>query len=300
MTRAPTIPPTGLVDMSGKSKAAPQGTAHSPARACVRVLARTCVCVCLHVRMHLHACIRAVCERERRNESIASPCPRQSYTRVHLRRLIARGRLPSPLPCRLGLADAADACAPFSRFAACADTLIVSGAESVPYAEGTYRKVAFGQGDHPLYQKTNASLTAVYLFYWPPTREWRIGNSHTAAAAVVRSRIDAALCPNDVVTWCAAQGTSCSGSDIYPIAVKALTLPPVWVLTDGNAAPLRTGSAATRKLLRRCAQCSARERRLARPPHALLARALAFGPRLRPTAMPYAREHTHALPRTGV
>jgi hypothetical protein len=121
---------------------------------------------------------------------------------------------------------------------------------------GTYRKMAFTQGDRPVYQKeSQASFAAlVYLFYWPLAREWRIGNSHTAAAAAVRSgAIDAALCPNEVTSWYAAQGTSWIGSNIYPITVSAPTLPPV--RADGNAAPLR--AAALRRENGSCAQMPA-------------------------------------------
>jgi hypothetical protein len=118
---------------------------------------------------------------------------------------------------------------------------------------GTYRKVAFTQGDRPVYQKTSYSLV-VYLFYWPLAREWRIGNSHTAAAASVRSGgNDAALCPNEVTSWLVAQGTSWIGSNIYPITVSAPTLPPV--RADGNAAPLR--AAALRRENGSCAQMPA-------------------------------------------
>jgi hypothetical protein len=187
---------------------------------------------------------------------------------------------------------------------------MVSGAESVKRdAMGTYRKVAFTQGDRPVYQTTSYSLTSssevvVYLFYWPLAREWRIGYNHTAAAASVRSGGNAAaLCPNEVTSWLVAQGTSWIGSNTYPITVSAPTLPPV--RADGNAAPLR--AAALRQENGSCradarnahARSDAREIRLAPPPHVSLARALAFGPRLRPTATPFCA-HAHALTQTRV
>ena len=175
---------------------------------------------------------------------------------------------------------------------------------------GTYRKMAFTQGDRPLYQKTTASgisssLSVVYLFYWPLAREWRIDTSHTAGRAAVRSSTVGALCPTEVTSWLVAQGTSWIGSSIYPITVNAPTLSPV--RADGNAAPLRTASAAARKRLlpRRCAQCASAiecARRTACPGTTCFARTLtrahAFGPRLRPTVAPYARAHTRALTQT--
>ena len=163
---------------------------------------------------------------------------------------------------------------------------------------GTYRKVAFTQGDRPVYQKeSQAGFAAlVYLFYWP-TMEWRIGSSHTAASVVVKSGAINAACPNEVTGWLVAQGTLWTAHN-YPITVNAP------VRADGNAAPLRTGSAATRKRLLpgRCAQCACTiecARRTACSTTACFARTLtrahAFGPRLRPTVAPYARAHTRAL-----
>jgi hypothetical protein len=184
---------------------------------------------------------------------------------------------------------------------------------------GTYRKMAFTQGDRPLYQKTSyslvsSSLIVVYLFYWPFASEWRISNSHTAGgtASVRSGGIDAALCPNEVTSWLVAQGTSWIGSITYPITVSAPTLPPV--RADGNAAPLRAAAlrrenGSSRADARNAhARSGAREIRLAPPPHVSLARLhsgslSALGCARPPRRVPdwlrlphqFARAHTRAL-----
>ena len=104
---------------------------------------------------------------------------------------------------------------------------------------GAYTKLPnVTQAGRPVYQLVNS--TVMYLFYWPSTSRWLIGNYSSGSSGVRSSGNAAAACPDQAVGW---QVVVAGGGWVstYPITVApaaGLTRPPTLPTT---AAPTNAG-----------------------------------------------------------
>jgi len=92
---------------------------------------------------------------------------------------------------------------------------------------GNYTKVPnVMQAGRPVYQLVGS--TVAYLFYWPSTSQWLIGNNYSSGSASVQSTDSAgAACPDQATGWQAYTGGAWVST--YPITVvptSPTTAPP--------------------------------------------------------------------------
>jgi hypothetical protein len=77
--------------------------------------------------------------------------------------------------------------------------------------------------------------TVSYLFYLPVSGFWLIGPSYSSSASGVRSNgASTALCPDQVTSWLAADGSVWSST--YRISVVSQTFPPTSAATTAPTA----------------------------------------------------------------
>jgi hypothetical protein len=92
---------------------------------------------------------------------------------------------------------------------------------------GSYTKLAnVTQAGRPVYKRVGS--TVAYLFYWPSTSRWLIGNNYSSGPASFQSTASAgAACPDQVTGWQAY--TDGAWVSTYPITVvptSPTTAPP--------------------------------------------------------------------------
>jgi hypothetical protein len=82
---------------------------------------------------------------------------------------------------------------------------------------GAYMEVPnVTQAGRPMYQRVGSTIA--YLFYWPSTSQWLIGNNYSSGSASVQSTDSAgAACPDQATGWQVYAGSGWVST--YPITV---------------------------------------------------------------------------------
>ncbi len=93
----------------------------------------------------------------------------------------------------------------------------MSGAEALQSAfMGTYLKAAgLAQGSRPVYQRVGE--TVAYLYYWPSSNDWYIGDDYTTNIVGLHSADTAAACPDQATGWQVWNGNAFVST--YPVKV---------------------------------------------------------------------------------
>ena len=102
--------------------------------------------------------------------------------------------------------------------AVCSDSVTVSGAEALQSARmGTYLKVAglVHGGSRPVYQRVGSIVA--YLYFWPSTNEWRIGDYYRTDKVGLQSAGTSAACPDQATGWQVWDGRAFVSG--YPVKV---------------------------------------------------------------------------------
>ncbi len=125
----------------------------------------------------------------------------------------------------------------------------MSGADGVQASRmGTYTKVAnLMQGERPVYQRVGS--TVAYLFYWPSTSRWVIGNNYTSSSAGVRSSgSGGAACPDQATGWQVFAGSAWVSTSPITVVQTAVGNAPAFVRIPSGLVPYGYSGSALRLL----------------------------------------------------